>query len=63
MNPDVQENHFEEYFATAGEIENVKIPKDPNTNKSRGFGFITYKTGESAQNALDKFNEVDFDGN
>lgn len=49
LNPDVQDNQFEELFASSGEIETVKIPRDPNTQKSRGFGFITYRDSESAQ--------------
>lgn len=63
LNPDVQENHFEEYFADSGEIDSVKVPRDPNTNKSRGFGFITFKSGESAQKALEKYNDSTFEGN
>lgn len=46
-----------------GEIDSVKIPRDPNTQKSRGFGFITYKVTEAAQKALDKLNNSTFDGN
>lgn len=62
LNPDVQETHFEEVFADFGEIDGVKIPKDPNTQKSRGFGFITYKSSEAAQKALEKMNNNNFDG-
>ncbi|XP_067143274.1 heterogeneous nuclear ribonucleoprotein 87F-like isoform X2 [Centruroides vittatus] len=32
-------NHFEEW----GEIVDCVVMRDPNTKKSRGFGFITYK--------------------
>ena len=32
-----------EYFATFGEVKEATVMKDPNTLRSRGFGFVTYK--------------------
>lgn len=60
--PEVEENAFEEKFAECGDIERVKIPKDPTSGQSRGFGFITFKKSESAQQALEKFNNYTFEG-
>jgi len=39
-------------FAVHGEIEEGAVIYDKATGKSRGYGFITYKSMESAQNAL-----------
>ena len=43
-------NHFEKW----GEIVDCVVMRDPNTKRSRGFGFITYKRAhmvDDAQNA------------
>src|SRR5687767_11835585 len=31
-----------EYFCKFGDIADIVIMKDPNTARSRGFGFVTY---------------------
>jgi RNA recognition motif-containing protein len=40
---DTTDESFEKYFAQFGEVESVKIMKDPSTHKPRGFGFVTFK--------------------
>ncbi|KAJ7520275.1 hypothetical protein O6H91_20G076100 [Diphasiastrum complanatum] len=40
-------------FAQYGEIEEGSVAYDKNTNRSRGFAFITYKTVEAAKKAVD----------
>lgn len=39
-------------FAQYGEIADVKIIQDRMTGRSRGFGFVTFATSESAKEAL-----------
>lgn len=39
-------------FQVHGEIEEGAVIYDKATGKSRGYGFITYKNGESTKNAL-----------
>eukprot|EP00246_Nothoceros_aenigmaticus_P011545 TRINITY_DN3181_c0_g1_i1.p1 TRINITY_DN3181_c0_g1~~TRINITY_DN3181_c0_g1_i1.p1 ORF type:complete len:367 (+),score=70.42 TRINITY_DN3181_c0_g1_i1:102-1202(+) len=39
-------------FSQFGEIEEGAVAYDKNTNKSRGFGFVTFKTVEGAHRAL-----------
>lgn len=46
--PSDLENAFKEF----GEIQDVKIVKDRDTGRSRGFGFITFATAEQAKQAL-----------
>ncbi|KAJ8448517.1 hypothetical protein Cgig2_012161 [Carnegiea gigantea] len=41
------------FFMRHGEIEEGSVAYDKDTNKSRGFGFVTYKTVEAAKKALD----------
>ncbi|XP_058099684.1 uncharacterized protein LOC131244034 [Magnolia sinica] len=47
------------FFSRHGEIEEGFIAYDKETNKSRGFGFVTYKTLKAAKKALDDPNKLD----
>ena len=38
------------------------VMKDRETGRSRGFGFITYGSGDEAQAAIDALNEQELDG-
>ncbi len=49
-------------FSQAGEIEELKIITDRETGKSRGFGFVTFVSQESASAAIEKFNGNELDG-
>lgn len=43
---------LEEAFKEFGAIDEVKIVKDRDSGKSRGFGFITFSSDDEAQRAL-----------
>mmetsp|Transcript_29000 Transcript_29000/g.78001 ORF Transcript_29000/g.78001 Transcript_29000/m.78001 type:complete len:275 (+) Transcript_29000:119-943(+) len=45
-------------FKTFGEIEEGGIARDRGTGKSRGFGFVTFKTASSAQAAIRDPNKI-----
>ncbi len=49
---DMEEVALKTAFTQFGEIVDVKIVKDRESGKSRGFGFITYSSPEDARNAL-----------
>lgn len=53
----IKEEELKDYFSEFGEIDTVKIPTRPKGG-SKGFGFITFKTDESAKKAVDKMNNV-----
>jgi len=40
-------------FGKYGEIEDVYLPKERDTGKLRGFGFVTFKDPRDAQDASD----------
>lgn len=44
---------LKEYFGKYGEIKESMVMKDPTTKRSRGFGFVTYKTGEAVDKCLE----------
>nr|GEW83448.1 nucleotide-binding, alpha-beta plait [Tanacetum cinerariifolium] len=53
LSPEITNESLLTFFGTYGEIEEGSVAYDKETNKSRGFGFITYKTVEAAKKAID----------
>ena len=49
LNRDTSEDAFRDYFAQFGSIEDSVIIRDPNSQLSRGFGFVTYDNSDSVQ--------------
>lgn len=47
-------------FAEVGEVESVKIIKDPATGRSKGFGFVEMASDEDAQKAISSLNGKTF---
>lgn len=50
--------HSEKY----GAIEDVVVIKDRETGRSRGFGFVTFQDGQSADEAVSGMNDQELDG-
>ncbi|XP_059668497.1 UBP1-associated protein 2A-like [Cornus florida] len=53
LSPDTTSEMLLFFFGRHGEIEEGSVAYDKETNKSRGFGFVTYKTLEAAKKAID----------
>ncbi|XP_075490848.1 UBP1-associated protein 2C-like [Primulina tabacum] len=53
LSPETSSEMLLSYFGRHGEIEEGSVAYDKDSNKSRGFGFVTYKTVEGAKRALD----------
>jgi len=51
-----------ELFSKHGAISEVKIIKDQVSNRSKGFGFVTFEDAESCQNAIQALNGFEFNG-
>ncbi len=56
------EGGLESFLAEAGAIKEVKIIKDRDTGRSRGFGFVTFQDSQSANQAVEMFNGKELDG-
>ena len=46
------EQELAEYFSRAGRVRAVRIPKDRETGRPRGFAFVTFETEEQARQAV-----------
>lgn len=46
------DHDLKELFAPYGEIEDVRIITDRESGRSKGFGFVTFKSAQFAQDAL-----------
>jgi cold-inducible RNA-binding protein len=49
-------------LAEYGEVTEVRIIMDRETNRSKGFGFVTFASAEAAQNAVDQTNGAEYQG-
>ena len=56
------EESIKEVFSAVGEVESVKIIKDLDTDRSKGFGFVDMTTDEEAEKAIEELNGKEFDG-
>ena len=53
---------LKELFASYGEIEEAIVISDKFSNRSKGFGFVTFKDDESAKKAVEEMNDKDIEG-
>ncbi|KAJ1396025.1 RNA-binding domain superfamily [Sesbania bispinosa] len=53
LSPEVTTEMLLSFFGRHGDIEEGSVAYDKDTNESRGFGFVTYKTAEAAKKAID----------
>ena len=53
---------LKELFASYGEIEEATVISDKFSNRSKGFGFVTFKDDESAKKAIEEMNDKEVDG-
>jgi cold-inducible RNA-binding protein len=58
---DTTEDNLRDYFAQYGNIEHAKLIVDFNTNRSKGFAFITFASDEEGEAAL-AANGTELDG-
>ena len=52
----VSEPSLSELFSQYGEVTSVRIIKDKETKRSRGFGFVEMANDEDGQKAIDALN-------
>lgn len=58
----IDEAQLEELFSGAGTVESVRVMRDQETGRARGFAFVEMSTDEEAQKAAQQFNQHQMDG-
>lgn len=58
----VGEEDLQAVFEPFGDLEFVSLQKDPETGRSRGYGFVQFKDTAHAREALEKMNGFDLGG-
>ena len=49
-------------FSRAGAVDNVRVMRDQATGRARGFAFVEMATEDSAQTAVQQFNDYQVKG-
>ena len=59
---DTSEDDLRDLFAQYGEVAGVRVIKDRDTGRSKGFGFVDIYNDDEAKEAIEGLNEKDFMG-
>lgn len=62
IDAEVTDEEFTQLFEKYGDVTSAAITRDPETGKSRGFGFVNYIDHEHAAKAVEELNDKDFHG-
>ena len=57
-----EEPQIEQLFATLGEVSSVRLIRDRDTGRSRGFGFVEMATEDQGRAACAQLDQQDFEG-
>lgn len=58
----VSEEELRAFFVPCGDIENVRLVRDPKTFLGKGIGYVMYKTKEAMQKAIKDLDGAKFKG-
>ena len=62
IEPETTDEEFHSLFDKFGGVTSASIARDPETRKSRGFGFVNYLKHEDASAAVEALHEKEFKG-
>lgn len=62
LNYRVREEDLKQVMEEYGVVDSVKIIKDRETGKSKGFAFVEMPDNAAAQKAISELNEAEFEG-
>ncbi|XP_076436961.1 cytotoxic granule associated RNA binding protein TIA1-like isoform X2 [Babylonia areolata] len=56
LSPEIEQSQLREAFNGFGEVSDCKIIRDPTTQKSKGYGFVSFVNRADAENAIANMN-------
>ena len=59
---EVTEEDLNEAFEVFGKVETVRVLKDKDTGRSKGFGFVEMSNNADAQSAINDLNDKEIKG-
>ena len=62
IDAEVTDEDFRSLFERYGEVTSAAITREPETGKSRGFGFVNFTKHDNAAKAVDELHDRDFNG-
>lgn len=62
LNYRVQEDDLKQVMEEYGIVDSVKIIKDRETGKSKGFAFVEMPNDADAKKAIEELNEAEYEG-
>lgn len=62
LNYRTSDMQLEELFSQAGEVLSATVIMDRETGRSKGFGFVEMADDAAAADAVERFNNSEFDG-
>jgi RNA recognition motif-containing protein len=57
-----EEPQLEQLFATLGEVASVRLVRDRDTGRSRGFGFVEMTDDAAGRQACERLDQQEFEG-
>ena len=57
-----EEPQIEQLFSSLGDVASVRLVRDHDTGRSRGFGFVEMNNDDQGRAACDKLNQQEFEG-
>src|ERR1700739_1536177 len=58
----VEENELQDLFSQAGNVESVRVMRDVETGRARGFAFVEMSSEQDAERAATQFNQFPLEG-
>ena len=62
LNYRVREDDLKQVMEEYGSVDSVKIIKDRETGRSKGFAFVEMSDDAAAKKAIEELNEAEFEG-
>ena len=62
LNFKVEEDDLRGVFEEYGSVDDVRIIKDRDSGRSKGFGFVTMENNEEAERAVEELNGATLEG-